>query len=124
VPPVFEVIPKPVRAVAGEATPEIAKQISEWVFSDPLWLTKKKEALAQNRGKHRELEHAVAVKNTQVERIGRNIAESKEKQKEIQQKIDDINNKLIEYQEEAVEAPATPAVAPDATPTAPSQEGL
>jgi hypothetical protein len=124
IPPVFEVIPKPVRAVAGEATPEIAKQISEWVFSDPLWLTRKKEAIAQNRGKHRDLEHAVAVKNTQTERIGRNIAESKEKQKEIQQKIEDINNKLIEYQEDAVEAPATPAVVPGTNSPAPSQEGL
>jgi len=124
IPPVFEVAPKPVRAVADETTPAIAKQITDWVFSDPLWLTRRKEAISATRSANRNVEHAVAVKTTQVERLGRNIAECKEKQKEIEQKIADINNKLIEYQDDAAEAPTAAPAAPEATPQTPSQEGL
>lgn len=128
---VYDVTPKPVRAIADESTPDIAKQIAEWVFDDPGWLKKKKDAVLDHEAKKRDHGRSIILSESRLARNTKAINDCKDKQKEEQDKIDDIKRKLEEYKEDDPTAlpPQQPAgtdgTLPAATNAAPaSPEGL
>lgn len=114
VPLVYDVAPKPVRAIADDTTPEIAKQAGEWVFDDPGELKKKKDAILANETAKRDHQRAIILSENRLARNAKLISDCKDKQKEEQDKIDDIKRKLAEYMED--DPTAEPPVSTNSVP--------
>ena len=114
VPLVYDVTPKPVRSIADDTTPELAKQIGEWVFDDPGELQKKKDAILANETAKRDHQRAIILSENRLARNAKLVNDCKDKQKEEQDKIDDIKRKLDEYKED------DPTTAPVSTNSVPS----
>lgn len=130
IPPVYDVTPKPVRAIADDTVPDISKQIAEWKFDDPGWLTKRKDANVAYLAAKQSYDREVILKDTRFARVERKLGEVQDKQKDADQKINDIKLKLEEYKEDEAVPEAPPATQPDGSAPAAgaatnaTQEGL
>ncbi len=111
VPPVYDVTPRPVRAMATDQIPEIAQQVTDWKFDDPGWKKKKNDAYVAYEAAKRTAEREVILKDTRFARVDRKLGEIQEKIQDCEQQVATIKAKLVEYEEEET-VEAAPQAAP------------